>query len=304
MVLWLQYDGQMRGAWLCWLVLGAACNDTQVVKPVGGSVDSEASVERYVRRATLDLSGTPPSDTDLTASGQALRGQGNTATARGTFVDGLLAAPAYPTVWVEELENSIFGGNTLEQQYTFVCSIVRGSTQDCLSCTQTDSCACACPEIVPLATERTQLRASATDLAGGTPSSTLERRYALASGYFALSGTPEARVGSLFTDFLARTAEDDEIQNGRAMVIGSIISGSPAGLMFHREGATYGDLIDIIFTSEVYREAVVRRVFLRYLSREPSAAELAHFVTVLDANAPDARPIVRAVVSSREYFEQ
>ena len=111
-------------------------------------------------------------------------------------------------------------------------------------------------------------------------------------------------MGGLFSDFLARTAEDDEIENGRAMIIGSIIAGSPAGLMFHRHGATYGDLIDIIFTSEIYREAIVRRVFLRYLSREPNAAELAHFVTVLDANAPDARTVVRAVVSSREYFDQ
>jgi hypothetical protein len=294
----------MRGAWLCLLALGAACNDTQVVKPVGGATDSEAAVERYVRRATLDLSGTPPSDTDLTTNAQTVRGQGNTATARGTFVDGLIAAPAYPKVWVEELENSIFGGNTLEQQYTFVCSIIRGSTNDCLSCTGTDSCACTCPEIVPLGTERAQLRNTASDFASGTATSTLERRYALAEGYFVLSGTPETRMGSLFTDFLSKTAEDDEIQNGRAMIIGSIIPGSPAGLLFHRHGATYGDLVDIIFTSEVYREAMVRRVFLRYLSREPNADELAHFVSALDANAPDARVVVRAVVSSREYFDQ
>jgi hypothetical protein len=294
----------MRGAWLYLLAFGAACNDTQVVKPVGGSTDSEAAVERYVRRATLDLSGTPPSDTDLATSGQNLRGQGNTAGARGTFVDGLIAAPAYPKVWTEELENSIFGGNTLEQQYTFICSIIRGSTQDCLSCTASDPCACTCPEIAPLSTERDQLRATADNFASGTATSTLEQRYALSEGYFALSGTPEQRVGSLFTDFLAKTAEDDEIQNGRAMVIGSIIPGSPAGLMFHREGATYGDLIQIIFTSEVYREAMVRRVFLRYLSREPSADELSHFVTALDANAPDVRVVVRAVVSSREYFDQ
>jgi hypothetical protein len=49
---------------------------------------------------------------------------------------------------------------------------------------------------------------------------------------------------------------------------------------------------------------MVRRVFERYLARSPSANELAHFVSTLDANDPDARGLVRAVVSSREYFAQ
>jgi len=74
--------------------------------------------------------------------------------------------------------------------------------------------------------------------------------------------------------------------------------------MFHRHGKDYAELIDIIFDSEVYRESMVRRVFTRYLAREPSSIELAHFTATLDANAPDMRDLVRAVVSSREYFEQ
>jgi hypothetical protein len=79
---------------------------------------------------------------------------------------------------------------------------------------------------------------------------------------------------------------------------------SPAGLIFHAEGASYTDLLDIVFKSEVYRESLVRRVFLRYLAREPSSAELAHFVPTLDATNPDSRTVVRAVLSSREYFDQ
>ena len=74
--------------------------------------------------------------------------------------------------------------------------------------------------------------------------------------------------------------------------------------MFHRHGSDYADLIDIVFDSEVYREAIVRRVFGRYLAREPSSVELAHFVSTLDAAKPDVRGVVRAVLSSREYFEQ
>ena len=102
-------------------------------------------------------------------------------------------------------------------------------------------------------------------------SSAIERRYAKAAGYFVLAGTPEGRVRTLFDDFLSRPAELDEVENGRSMIFGSILPGSPAGLMFHRHGSNYDDLLDIIFDSEVYREAMVRRVFERYLARSPSS---------------------------------
>ena len=36
----------------------------------------------------------------------------------------------------------------------------------------------------------------------------------------------------------------------------------------------------------------------------PRPNELAYFVTTLDAIDPDARGLVRAVASSREYFDQ
>ena len=108
---------------------------------------------------------------------------------------------------------------------------------------------------------------------------------------------------ALFDDFLARPAEPDEIENGRAMIIGAFFPTSPAGLMFHRHGSNYDELIDIVFDSEIYREAMVAMVFDRYLARAPSPAERAHFVSVLDPAMPDARPVIEAVLTSREYFD-
>jgi hypothetical protein len=288
-----------------WIGLLAACEHTvDEQKPVGGHTDTEAEVERYVRRAYLDLSGRPPSDADLTATTTRLREQNNTAAARGAFADELIAKDEYATLWVEELENGIFGGNTLEQQYAFVCSIVRGGDRSCDSCTQQDSCKCTCSILPTLDTERTDLMKATADFKANVATSDIERRYAMATGYFILAGAPESRVSALFDDFLSRPAEADEIENGRAMIFGAIFPGAPAGLMFHRHGSTYADLIDIIFESEVYRESMVRRVFSRYLAREPSSLELAHFVTTLDATKPDLRGLVRAVLSSREYFDQ
>jgi hypothetical protein len=283
----------------------AACNETVGGnKPVGKAVDSDAQIERFLRRAYLDLSGHVPGDGELTGATARLRDAGNTATARGELVDELIAQDGFATAWFDEFENSVFGGNSLEQQYNLICGLTRALAQPCKACTEVDSCACACDPMRPLATERAQLRTSAADLRSGTESSTIERRYAMATGYFAIAGSPENRVTALFDDFLSRTAEPDEIENGRAMIIGALFPPAPAGLLFHRLGGTYADLIDIVFDSEVYREAMVRRVFDRYLARSPSSPELAHFVSTLDAYEPDARGVVRAVVSSREYFDQ
>lgn len=283
----------------------AACDDkVGHQQPLGTTVDTDAQIQHYLRRAYLDLTGKVASDADLDASTSRLRDAQNTPTARGSLVDDLMAKPEFGTTWVSELENTIFAGNTLDQQYSFICSIIRGDTTACQSCTESDPCMCQCGALPALLTERTQLRTSATDFAGGTKSSTIERRYAAALGYYALTGDPDTRTKTLFTDFLARPAEADENENGRAMIIGAIIAGSPAGILFHRYGSSYADLLDIMFTSEVYREAIVRRVFERYLAREPSAVELSHFVSTLDAMEPDLRTVVRAVVSSREYFDQ
>ena len=283
----------------------AACDGTiPAGKPVGTTVDTEAEIQRFVRRAYLDLTGAVPAEGELAAGTTRLRDAGNTPDARGALADELIAGERFAAVWIEELENGIFGGSSLEQQYAFVCGIVRGSDAACDSCTELDSCACTCGGLPTFRAERAGLRTTAADLRGGMKTSSIERRYAKATAYFVLAGTPENRVRSLFDDFLSRTAEPDEVENGRGMILGALLPGSPAGLMFHRHGATYDDLIDIVFDSEVYREAIVRRVWESYLARSPKPPELAQFVTTLDANDPDARALLRAVVSSREYFDQ
>ena len=50
---------------LVWL---AACDDKVTgQKPVGGTVDTDAQIQHYLRRVNLDLSGHVPTDTDLDA---------------------------------------------------------------------------------------------------------------------------------------------------------------------------------------------------------------------------------------------
>jgi hypothetical protein len=281
----------------------AACDDTVGGNvPVGGDEASDAALERFVRRAYLDLSGLPPGDADLAADTATLRSGGNTPGARRAQVQKLMGQAAWAEVWIEELENRVLGGETLTSRYQFLCAIIRQQQAACRTCTAADPCDCACPQLTMLKTERDGLATGAGDLRGGMSTSAIERRYAMATGYFALSGDPETRARALFVDFLGRPAEGEEIENARGMIFGGL-GGGPAGLLFHRHGSNYADLIDIVFDDEIYREAVVAGVFDRYLARQPSSAERAHFVNALDATDPDAQVVIEAVLSSQGYFD-
>lgn len=171
------------------LLCVAACDQTVAGgDPVGSSVDSDAEIQRYLRRAYLDLTGETPSEADLTASTTRLREANNSPTARGELVRELVGKQAFADVWTEETENKIFAGNTLESHYQLVCGLIRGTNDACLSCTPTDNCACSCPAIAPFAPERAILATTAADLHGGMTTSALEKRYAMQTGYFAIAG--------------------------------------------------------------------------------------------------------------------
>ena len=92
----------------------AGCDDTVGGNvPVGGDEASDAALERFVRRAHLDLSGLPPTDSDLAADTATLRPAGNTPAARRALVQKLRGNAAWAEVWIEELQNRVLGGETL-----------------------------------------------------------------------------------------------------------------------------------------------------------------------------------------------
>ena len=147
------------------------------------------------------------------------------------------------------------------------------------------------------------VRRTHLDLAGAPPSDAV-----LAADVATLRGAtnpPAARralVQRLMTEPAWATVGIEELANASAMITGGL-NGGPAGLLFQRLGGTYPQLLDIVWQSEVYREAIVRAVFERYLARRPSATERAHFVALVAPAAPDARLLIEDVMTSKEYFE-
>jgi hypothetical protein len=284
----------------------AGCDETVGgQRPVGGSTATDAELERFVRRLHLDLAGQPPTDEALAAERQQLADAGNTAAARRVLAEGLVAAPAFAEVYVAELENRVYGGDTADGRYDFVCAILRIQECTCPPPSGDDYCA-GCASCAPLGiyeAERVDLAETVADLAGGATTSSIERRYANTYGFRAISGSVEAVATNLIEVFLGRTPQSDELENAAAMVAGALAEGATAGLLYHRYGSDYADLIDIVFSDEIYREAMTTFAFARYLGRPPTPPELRHFTALIDAANPDARPVILAITSSREYFQ-
>ena len=274
--------------------------------PVGSSAASVIEQTRYVKRLHLDLTGLLPSDADIDAAITRLAAEGDTPATRAEMADDLLATPAFAALFASELENRVFGGGSANDTYALFCPVLQDSDPACAGCAYAADCGgCDCPTMVALAEERLSLIKSADDIAAGDATLTdIERRYASSQIFTFNAGSAESIAQGLFENFLGRPAEPDEQKNARAMVFGALVEGSVSGLLFHQHGADYADLVKIIFTSEVYRDAAVDAVFLRYLGRGASPEELAFFSGSLADEKLDVRPVMRAVLSSREYFTQ
>ncbi len=289
----------------CLLSLLTACTETKDgFAPVLSDDVTAAEKERFARRLYLDMTGLPPTDAEMADVVAKLDKGGNTADVRTEIVTPLVNGPKLPTLLLSEIEATAFSGQSLGDLYGLVCAIVRES-DSCLSCKEADPCLCSCPPLAALGAERENVRNVALSfIEGDATTADLERALADTEPFRFNGTTPDGIATLLFQTFLGRPAEKDELQNARFMVSGTLLPENPAGLLFHRYGANYDDLIDIIFSSEVYRDAVVGRTFQRYLGRKPTADELRYFSGSLDTAAPDVRPLIGLIVSGSEYFSQ
>jgi hypothetical protein len=292
------------------LVATAACDDTVGgQRPVLSDVPEPAEMERFARRLHLDLSGKTASDDYVDASVDALTAAANSVASRSELADELMESQDFADAFVAELDNRVFAGDDVQYRYEIACGGIRDSDPACQSCPPpapgASGCSgCSCPALVEVETDRLALAAAGTDFGSGATTAEIERRFASSRAISAING-PEGIAQTLFESFLGRVPESEELRNARMMIIGFVLApDAPAGLLFQRHGSDLADLVEIIFESDVYREAAVNGVFRRYLGRDASPLELAHFSGELDPADPDVRSVIRAVTSSREYFAQ
>jgi hypothetical protein len=293
----------MSRAWL--LLLCGACSLESNLLPASGGQASAIEVERFARRLYLDLLGSSPGAADLSALETKLAGAG-TAALRAAAADDLMTRTAFAKNYVVELEGRVFAGEQLSNTYQLICLVFSVYDPACKNIPPSDmmdQCSVDCASVKSLADERALLAGSSDDLAAGATTSTIERRYASAMVFRYSFVDQKALADGVWNGFLGRKAGADEERNASLMAY-DLQDQRPKGVIFGKLGGNLTDLVDIVFSSEAYREAMVQYAFVRYLGRPPSPVELAVFADRVDAENPDLRPLTRAVVSSREYFAQ
>lgn len=278
-------------------------------QPVLSDEPDPVKMERFARRLHLDLTGQTASDSYVETALADLTAASNSVESRATMADDLLASQEFSDTYVAEVDNKVFGGDGADDRYNLLCANIRNNDPVCQTCPAPGPeslCSnCTCPALVDIETERLALEAAAADLgAGDATTSEIDRRFGGSRAVSALVG-PEGTTEILFESFLGRVPEAEETRNATAMIFGIVFSpGGAAGLLFQRHGSNADDLRDIIFESEIYREAMVNTAFERYLGRLALPNELRHVTGQIDESDPDIRPVVRLIVSSGEYFDQ
>lgn len=101
-------------------------------------------------------------------------------------------------------------------------------------------------------------------------------------------------VVSTYQNFLFRYPSDAELANGKIMVDGS------EAILFLQTGRSKVDYINIFFSSDDFYEGQVRNVFVKYLFREPTPAEIGLYAAVYK-NSGSYGALQKKVLSSDEY---
>jgi len=104
-------------------------------------------------------------------------------------------------------------------------------------------------------------------------------------------------VVSCFTFFLGRYPTEEELEESKKMV------DSRNAVLFLQTGSHKQDFLDIFFASQNYKEGLIRRLFSRYLFREPSSYERDIYIERLSDDR-EYKELLIALFSSDEYYRQ
>jgi hypothetical protein len=102
-------------------------------------------------------------------------------------------------------------------------------------------------------------------------------------------------VVSVFQNFLYRYPTVNELDEGIKMVDGQ------SAILFLQAGTTKDDFLNIFFNSDDYFEGQVRNLYLRYLFREPSSAEMSIEATQYKQDK-DYIKLQKSILSEDEYI--
>lgn len=247
-------------------------------------------IEAYIYNIYIGLTGRKPTTSEFSSARQSLINSQANRVARTNFIRQIVYMDEfYYNLYNLMRKDLLEDADTSEITYEY--SVVLGRLAD----TMYQS---AWPRYLEMKKQYEDIMRIPQDLKDTTIGMTgLYRRGTDNDIYDQINMGSENFIVSCFTFYLGRYPTFEELESGKKMV------DSRQAVFFLQNGANKQDFLDIFFSSPHYKEGLIRRLFKRFLYREPDAAELERYLVNL-AEDQAYQELFVALFSSDEYYRQ
>jgi hypothetical protein len=243
--------------------------------------------ESYITKVYISVLGREPDAPEL-SSGLTHINQHNLSVAdRDAFLTEVFSKPEY--------KEKLYETASIKLLNSFDTSAITGQIA-LYQFLLTDSTYAPLYDIINMEMARLiELKAVPAQLANGTLN-TIGMHRRLINNYFydQINMGTENFVVSTFQHFMDRYPTGSELEQGKNMVDGL------NAIVFLTQGNTKANYMDIILNTSNYFESQVRELYLRYLFRQPTSAEMVQFSAEYKASL-DYIALQKSILSSDEY---
>lgn len=274
------------------LLFVVACKKDEQIVVLGNEAPPDYTIpnstkESYINKVYISLLGREPDSAEFATSFTILNQNNLSVANRKQFLDSVLAAPVYNDRLYQIARTDLL--NDLDTNditfYIYVFQVFLADTAN----------KPFWPQITYEMNRLDTLKRVSADLSSGSIDIIeVHRRCVNNFFYDQINMGTENFVVSMFQNFLFRYPTTAELSESKTMVDGQ------NAVLFFKIGRSKNEFINIFLSSNNYFEGQVRTLFVRYLFREPSSAELSSYM-VKYKNSKDYKDLQKDILSLNEY---
>ncbi|MFY9309640.1 MAG: hypothetical protein WAQ28_11390 [Bacteroidia bacterium] len=256
-------------------------------QPPPDNTISSVVKESYINKVYISVLGREPEASELSSGLNKINQHNLSMADREAFLDEVFNKPEYYQKLYETTSikflNSFDTGAISEQIYLYDFLL-------------TDSTYAPIFDLIHMEKARMiELKNVPADLNNGTLTMTgMHRRMINNNFYDEINMGTENFVVSTFQHFMDRYPTATELEQGKSMVDGL------NAIIFLTQGNTKDNYMDIILGTSNYFEGQVRELYLRYLFRQPTSAEMVQYTAEYKASL-DYIELQKTILSTDEY---
>lgn len=256
-------------------------------QPPPDNTISSVVKESYINKVYISVLGREPEASELSSGLNKINQHNLSMADREAFLDEVFTKPEYYQKLYETTSikflNSFDTSAITEQLYV-------------LNFLLTDSSYASIYDLIHMEIDRLEdLRDVPVDLNNGTLTMAgMHRRMINNYFYDQINMGTENFVVSTFQHFMDRYPTSNELEQGKNMVDGL------NAIIFLTQGNTKDNYMDIILGTNNYFEGQVSELYLRYLFRQPTSAEMVQYTAQYKASL-DYIELQKTILSTDEY---